>query len=368
MNPASKPAESGALNVDSINLPGSQGAIIAPSGTVTQNFGPTVEQLRALSEAFTQQAGNTQNQRVVFSEFRGVIEASRQQIRPMSDYKTAHDLLQEIELSGRALRDQVYEGDQLLSAPQIRWRALMGGRNELTHRLRELREFLAQCPFGANETSFGDDLLRAETELAAAFETRDLVRLDGTIQLVAEILGSQLSRMNDRLIGALDAFNLVQLAITLRALAGRLGANSATSIAALDSLDAAGRELASLRALHDELQQLDNELRNLETLLWGDVGRFRTRWQSRLKRRFALALDHLAALQLLSRLSVVAEALDAALQNAVAPGSVVDSFLEVRSELLQVFNRVDRDLRRRCEALRDADGPLGAVLDSLPRN
>lgn len=351
--------------VETIDLRYSSGAIVAPTGPVTQILGPSAEQLRAMAEEFSRLARRSDAASSVLAEVRAVLESSRRQIRPMSDFKEAHDLLQEVELAYRPLWDHIHDADRLLAPQQVRWRPLQRGCLELSAKLREIREFLDRALFGDEESCWKEDLDQVAQDLTGSFETRELERFAAAIQVVGEIVSRHLSRMNDQLIGALRTFDLSGLVENLAGLWQSLGPADRPLPPAIEVLRATAIGLAQLRAAHDELQRLDNELRSEETRIWSDLPRFRSNWNNRLIRRLEAARKCLSEPLLATRLGDCGRALQAAIETAVGPEPVVDAFLSLRSETLQSFSRVDHDLRRVCESLRDTDGPLAAILADL---
>lgn len=179
--------------------------------------------------------------------------------------------------------------------------------------------------------------------------------------------------MNDRLIGALDALGLLNLLGILRqaqaAMNGlppgtdaALAQRMARFAADLDALETLAGRLKTLRDEHDAWQQTDNDLRSEETLLGLSLDRFKRRWA-----RLARQLQGLCA----GVEAGWARDLDAAIGRmggALAPNATadpLDAFCDCRSAVIQRFNQVDQDLKTLCDLLKEAGGPLDAMLEGL---
>jgi hypothetical protein len=296
-----------------------------------------------------------------------------QHIRLLAEYKGVHDLLQQLELSYRVVYDLLYEQDELLPAERVRWRGLANSQMALQTTIGKVCGFLATISFATDTAGWADELRAAQVQLGRAYGQRDVTGCGAAITAVADVVGGQLSRMNDRLIGALDALGLLNLLGILRqAQAAMNGLSPGTDAtlaqrmarfaADLDALETLAGRLKTLRDEHDAWQQADNELRNEEALLGLSLERFKRRWE-----RLARQLQGLCA----GVAAGWARDLDAAIgrmSDALAPNAAtdpLDAFCDCRSAVIQRFNQVDQDLKTLCDLLKEAGGPLDAMLEGL---
>jgi len=294
-------------------------------------------------------------------------------IRLLAEYKGVHDLLQQLELSYRVVYDLLYEQDVLLPAERVRWRGLTNSQMALQATIGKACGFLATVSFTADTAGWADELRAAQTQLGRAYGQRDVAGCGAAITTVGDVVGGQLSRMNDRLIGALDTLGLTSLLGVLRQARAAMngqpqGADAALAqrlarfAADVDALEALAVRLKTLRDEHDAWQQADNELRSEETLLGLSLERFKRRWE-----RLARQLRGLCA----GIEAGWARDLDAALTEmsaTLAPNATadpLDAFCDCRSAVIQRFNQVDQDLKTLCDLLKEAGGPLDAMLEGL---
>ena len=191
---------------------------------------------------------------------------------------------------------------------------------------------------------------------------------------VADVVGRQTSRMNDRLIGALDALGLERLIGVLRRSQEEMARVPADADATLPrrlerfAADLAGLEgmAARLRALrndHDAWQQADNDLRSEQAQLSLSLERFKRRWEKTLARK----LRELCAATEANWARDLAVAI-ARMEVALGPNAAtdpMDALYDCRSAVIRRFNQVDQDLRTLCDLLEKAGGPLDTMLDGL---
>jgi hypothetical protein len=296
-----------------------------------------------------------------------------QHIRLLDEYKGVHDLLQQLELSYRVVYDLLYEQDDLLPAERVRWRGLANSQMALQTTISKVCGFLTTISFAVDTASWAAELRAAQMQLGGAYGQRDVVGCGAAITAVGDVVSGQLSRMNDRLIGALDALGLLNLLGVLRQAQAAMnglapGADAALAqrmarfAADLDALETLAGRLKTLRDEHDAWQQADNELRSEEILLGLSRERFKRRWE-----RLARQLQGLCA----GVEASWARDLDAAMarmSGALAPNATtdpLDAFCDCRSAVIQRYNQVDQDLKTLCNLLKEAGGPLDALLEGL---
>lgn len=296
-----------------------------------------------------------------------------QHIRLLAEYKGVHDLLQQLELSYRVVYDLLYEQDVLLPAERVNWRSLTRSQMALQTTISKVCGFLVTISFAADTGGWAAELRAAQTQFGGAYGQRDVTGCGAAITAVGDVVSGQLSRMNDRLIGALDALGLLNLLGILRQAQAAMnglspGANAALAqrmarfAADLDALETLAGRLKTLRDEHDAWQQADNELRSEEILLGLSLDRFKRRWE-RLARQLQGLCAGVAAGWARDLDAAIARMGGALAQNATA--DPLDAFCDCRSAVIQRFNQVDQDLKTLCDLLKEAGGPLDAMLEGL---
>jgi len=115
-----------------------------------------------------------------------------------------------------AMGNLTYQDDDLLPAERVSWRGLSSSQNALQTTIGKVCDFVATVSFVEDADEWVCTLQAARGQLQAATERRDIETLGAAVTDVADVVGRQTSRMNDRLIGALDALGLERLIGVLR--------------------------------------------------------------------------------------------------------------------------------------------------------
>ena len=362
------------METQDLDLRGSQGAVVDPTGPVTQYFGLTPEQSAELFTRMFKLLREVPAAREVLFGANAILISTRQQIRLLAEYKGVHDLLQQLELSYRVVYDLTYQDDDLLPAERVSWRGLSSSQNALQTTIGKVCDFVATVSFVEDADEWICTLQAARGQLQAATERRDIETLGAAVTDVTDVVGRQTSRMNDRLIGALDALGLERLIGVLRRAQEEMarvpGGTDATLPRRLErfAADLAGLEgmAARLRALrndHDAWQQADNDLRSEQAQLGLSLERFKRRWERTLARKLRELCDATKD-EWACNLAAAIARLEAAL-GPDATSDPIDAFYDCRSAVIRRFNQVDQDLRTLCDLLEKAGGPLDTMLEGL---
>lgn len=297
--------------------------------------------------------------------YRMVVERARNELPRAAAYKKVHDLLQEIEGVFRPLRAQIQEGDRWRPAEQIIWRSVRASCSRMSAHLAELRDLLPETPFAADAQSLAEDLASLAEQLRIGPVPPDPETLGDGLDHLEFVLGRQLPVMDKGLMESIDHLGLGQLAEVAAAVRGEEslpGRPVSPTIAELETLT---RQIALLRTAHHELQALDDELRAEETRVRLHPRKTLQQWNQRLSRRLDRFPANLAGMPGIADLRQRWIEVDAV---AAAPddlGNFRETFLDLRDEVLRLFNRVDADLRKGVDALREAGHALNELLNAL---
>ncbi|MFO7631902.1 MAG: hypothetical protein R6W76_05135, partial [Caldilinea sp.] len=312
--------------------------------------------------------------RTLLSGARTLLENARVQLRRLAEYKEAHDLLQQLESSYLVIYWLIYDEGELLAPAQVRWRSLEHSCDDLLGSIQRLCQTTAAASFAADVTDCRGELAQAANDIQRALTNHDLTFLDALLADVQRVIGTQTPRMNDRLIGAVDALQLAELARRLAVMhrtlvraRGEPGGGQSEELAAftgdVNGLVQLADRLTALRNAHDRWQQADNELRAEQATLAIAAHRFPIRWQRSLGQR----LRELCAQgedEQTRALAAHVAAVDAVLAPLDLSG-LTDAVDDCRRAVSRRLNQIDHDLRTLCTLLKEAGGPLDTLLERL---
>jgi len=350
------------IEAQDLDLKGSQGTVVDPTGPVTQYFGLTPEQSAEFFTRMFKLLREVPAAREVLIGANASLIGTRQQIRLLAEYKGVHDLLQQLELSYRVVYDLTYQDDDLLPAERVNWRGLSSSQNALQTTIGEVCDFVATVSFVEDADEWVCTLQAARGQLQAATERRDIETLGAAVTDVADVVGRQTSRMNDRLIGVLRRAQekMARVPEGADATLPRRLERFAADLAGLEGMAA---RLRTLRNDHNTWQQADNDLRSEQAQLSLSLERFKRRWEKTLARK----LRELCAATEANWARDLAVAI-ARMEVALGPNAAtdpMDAFYDCRSAVIRRFNQVDQDIRTLCDLLEKAGGPLDTMLDGL---
>lgn len=308
-------------------------------------------------------------------------EAALRHIKSAIEYKEAHDLLQQVELQHNIVYEKVFDENGLRQ--QVTWRELTRSKVAYVQVILKLTRYVKDSSIAGDASDWLADLDHAVTALNTGFDAADLQAFSDGVLDINDVLGSQISRMNDHLIGAVDGLLRADLPPAWRGVQDRvqrsrprLDDRTADGFAALvqevTELNVNIDALRELRNQHERWQKLDNELRSEQAQLAKDPARLRTQWPKRLSRK-TRELCGASSDDWARELCGQADRLEASLAKAAesphnGAGTFDEAgmrFYELRSLASQRFNQVDFDLREACGRLRDLQPLLEAALDQL---
>ena len=286
------------------------------------------------------------------------------QIEVLSCYKKLHDLFQQLD-DRYIIIARFSKG---LPGNQAAWEDVERDEPELYVTAEALLKFAMNSLLTPELALWSQKLSRAQRELRAALEVYDAQLLKDALGRLKDVLDRQLSRANTRLVGAAEALNLATLVAALRTVCDQLiqltlgpGAlrpldDFRLGVEALAELE---RRLTTAIALHTAFQDVDDELRLIESLLAQDVSNLVDAWQDLRPMMCMLCQNNPADwATMLTRLGAD---LEAALQ-AADPLRIRRCFGRYRSQAGQSFNQVDHDLLSLCAELQQVGAPLDRVL------
>mgnify|MGYP001298474550 CR=1 FL=1 len=287
------------------------------------------------------------------------------QIQWMSECKDAHDALQVVEGSYRALHDQLYNDiGQLGPLGSREWRISASSRGALQTNIIKLLESVQGKSFGATVDERLESLRTSHDDLLLAYNRKDETLLDDTLYEIDHVIGTTTSRINDFLISAIKELHLSDLTRELQSVYESVKEYGAEATArdleddekAIARLDRMSERLERRQEEHDAWQDLDNRLRNEQKQMEAgpNVRGLRRSWTRKL-REDMIALCEPVQPGCSQNPDSEINRLDAALgRTPVDHDEVVAAFFECRSMATNHFVRVDRRLQRLCEALAKA--------------
>jgi hypothetical protein len=345
--------------------------IITPVAAVEQTYSQSVGQGLSALGTLMQAAPGVQEEAVRFS---ADFQVACEQIDLLGDYKDIHDQLHSLQFH---CYNCIVQETKRAPDDDLAWDAL--GDYELTfldivNHLRDISRAdgaparAARATLPAQETAWVQDLVQAHADLQSAIENADPKQLKRALRLMGRVLTIQPSQVNTRL-------NTTARALRLPALVQALG--NIRDLLALPQLDpeqvrqfevgvaALGDLNVSLSALvgsHDRWQSVDLELRRIETTLDQDLGELELSWPDLKAMAEPLYTGDSAAW------AVALQGDAAKLEAALAAGDanrIKPAFRRYRRQAGERFYRVDVELKRTCDDLREIVGPLASVLRML---
>jgi len=255
-----------------------------------------------------------------------------------------------------------------LPGNQAAWEDVERDEPELYVTTDVLLQFVAGALLAAETALWSQKLSRAQHGLRAALEAYDAALLKDALGRLKDVIDRQLSRANTRLVGASEALDLATLVAALRAVRDqlaqlRLDAGASHRIddfrLGVEALAELDRRLTTAVAQHTAFQDVDDELRLIESLLEQDPDGLADAWQDLAPMMQTICRDNPA--DWAAKLIKLSADLEAALQ-AADPLRIRRCFGRYRSQASQSFNQIDHDLLSLCAELQQVGAPLDHVL------
>jgi hypothetical protein len=287
------------------------------------------------------------------------------QIDTLGRYKGLHDQLQQLEDCAR-----VVDLDRRRLPQDLRaWGDLARSEPDLHANIDAVLGLAGDAPADALWTR---KLERAQQEARTGVEQGALDLLASAMNRIDDILGSVPWRINARLVEVAAGLPLRALAQNLSMVATRLVtlnldewserqcAVFIQGVAALERLD---MRLAQLIGRHNLFQELDNELRQVETGLDPEGGNLALVWPDLQPLHRQVCDDESAVWA--PRLVATATELEHSLADPTRQRTTM-IFWRYRDQVSRSFNQVDVDLLKLCEELQGIGKSLDFVLRTVP--
>lgn len=311
--------------------------------------------------------------REVVGAFRADFQAVRKQIALMKAYKELHDLFQELELCYNTVYNFIYQDTDLIPIERLQWESLAYSEPDLQTCIEELLQCAAQPALTSERGAWQQQLERALHELQIAIEGCDATLLKQATTNIRIIINRQPSRINDRLCGAAKALReqrSAQALLMLREALAKLNLDTfgqphfARFEQGVDALLRFGEQLERTIDLHNDFQEIDNQLRPIEattpeqarlaylSYVWQDLHPYTQRLCDNNRETWA------------SRLSILTAELESALEQRVAP-EIMRCFRKYRTQASRGFQHVDDSLLDLCHQLTGVGDSLALILQTI---
>lgn len=313
------------------------------------------------------------------SEFRVDFQNLGGRIETLDKYKKLHDKFQQLE-------DQynvIYHYGKGDSASKVDWEGIEIIQFKLEGMIDDLVRDACDSSFAGADDVWVQRLQRGRSELRLATANQDVGKLKGATRRLSEVLDSVPARINTSMLIVAKDLRLTALERALNSvheILSDLTPNVTTknqltrideSIKTIDELD---QNLRTLLYIHDSLQEIDGELRRVESSLDEDINEVMELWQDLRPKLKLLCAD--GGFDWAVRLSSAGVELEGSFP--ADPGLHADhtkikrAFRFYRSQTTRSFNQVDKDMLKLCNELEVEIGkplaPLLAMLQEMKEN
>jgi len=297
--------------------------------------------------------------------FRTDFEAAREQVVILSHYKCLHDLLHTLQF--HCYTPIVQEANRFPD-DDIAVDNLMDYEFTLQRIVADLKDAAEQSSLPPTETLWIQDLVKAGELLREAIAALNAKPLRKTIWLLNRVLAVQPSQINTRLNAAARALRLPALVKAMTYVSDHLAHLDLDPEkvdqfeAGVDALISLNHRLTVLVDDHDKWQVVDLELRRIEAnmeqymveleMSWPDLKAMAEPLYSGCTDEWATSFSKYSA----------------DLDNAIAagnPAQIKRCFRRYRRQAGACLYRVDVDLKRLCEDLREVGEPLASVMKMI---
>jgi hypothetical protein len=231
--------------------------------------------------------------------------------------------------------------------------------------VRTLHDIVARVAVDTLELAWIEDLEEAANSFRSALDASDPQLLNRTIRLIDRVLTTQPVYINANLIATARTLPLPVLVATLRRLREQLvkleldTAKMAQFESGVEALSTLSQQLNELLHEHDSWQDIERELRRIEASLRLDITELEMFWND-LKQKVEALCD----------ISIEEWALALKKDGAVLhaslavhePVRVREAFWRYRRQAGDRFFRVDTELKRLCDRLRQFSDPFSDLL------
>jgi len=323
--------------------------------------------LQALAELMT----NTQVRDVVVA-FRTDFQASCEQIEVLSSYKDWHDELHKLEF--QCYRVIKFPVERLLKnvEDELALEELENYILVLQQIIKQMEQIVVQSCLMSSIDAQIKDLKKIETDLKTGAEQLDQKRLEKATHSMYRLLGTPRSRVNDHLIATAQALRLPALVKAITNIWDNIqeqlsdcefdpGKFSVFKDGTIE-LQHLEQNLTFQIKNHHHWQEIDIELRGIETNLKGDMEELKLSWLY-IKKIIENQYDFLDKSTLKS-FCKNAEHLEQAIE-AQKDAEIKRYFRRIHREASIHFSKIDSKLKELCSKLRHLGKNLNSVLQIL---
>ena len=296
--------------------------------------------------------------------FREVFRSARTQIALVTEFKTLHDKLQDLQIGCRPvalLRRGVGSGKPDWENLDVEGQNLLGLLDDLVKAARGVS-------FAAKESLWVVKLESAGRLFDQAVTGRDKAELDRACGIIDETVVKRLSAINRSLIDAVRVLNLPSLVDCLSEVRGKLEGIPLDKAASgqregftkgLEKLAEMSERLAAQVARHDEFQSIEDVLTSVHGAIREDFDSFLIFWEPVYETILSTGGNAWP-----ESLRAAADVLNAAVGDRNLY-KTEKSFQKFLGQLSRQFKNADTDLLQMCKQLQDLGKELATLLEMM---
>lgn len=302
---------------------------------------------------------------------RADLYAAQRQIALMTAYKKLHDHFQELESCYNTIHHFIYRNNQLVATDHLPWESLEHSELQLETHIIALLDCATGPELAAEHGAWQQQLERARNDLHGSIATLDAVLLKRATKAIRDICSNQPSRINDRMFGAVrtlrelnpgEKFQVLRdrlMQLTLDPVEHRLALRFNKGIHALGRLS---EQLVQAIDWHNDFQEVDNQLRLIETTIEQDISGLLDAWAD--LHQYSSRLCERNGEKWSIQFTAINVELEHTLEQHIV-SDIVRCFRKYRSQAGRYFNEVDSSLLRLCNDLTTFGGSLAPLLEVL---
>lgn len=299
--------------------------------------------------------------------YRASFATTSRQITILRCYKDTHDLFHQLEDCYTMLASSC----KRLLSDATAWIDIETNEPELFAKITALLDYVNGSVLAEEASAWAQKLSRAQHELRIAVEAQHSEQCRSALGRLKEVIDRQMSRLNTRLVGVAATLNMAALVETLQTICQQIDRPDlpADIRQRLEDFRQGLTALAELKEqftkfvqLHENFQDLDDELRRIYGLLVTDTSELANAWPdlSPMSQQLCSGRTDMWSIRL--------DALATDVTSALAVDDVVKqrrTFARYHNHAVVTFNRIDHDLRDLCNRLQQVGTSLDRVLQVL---
>lgn len=296
--------------------------------------------------------------------FQADFQATCEQIDILGKYKRLHDMLQNLEFC----YNPIFQFSRRLPDDQTAWQELASHGDDLQIAIDELLEFGSLTSIPTREMALMGLLRRAQHELEEATTKHNQSQLDKAIRNLQQVLVHQPLLINKLLVTAAKTLRLPKLVKDLTTVCDHLDALGLRGVVGnrlidfrkgVDDLGGLDNHLTILIDSHDDLQDIDLNIRLIIPWLTDSIDDLEDTWQDLHSKIQTICARHETTWAIrLYKHSVLLEQALATKEHS----KVKLSFGKFHTQFMHSFKRADTDLVQICADLQKVGDPLALVL------